>query len=248
LVLCRGSGRELYARAPAATTSAPPSPGKRPPVLPGLPTGTRTPAGKRPRPRSRAGTHAQPPQARRHPVQLCSAPSVSPVRASSLRPQPINRETDVRLILPALAIATLVLTSCGPQEGGCTKDTDCASGRVCSARECVDRSVKSPGGGGGGSPTGGGSSCGTNHCGGSCPACPSSRSFCNKIAIQGDDRTVCGECPQGDSDYCERHGYCVHKETGGPCSEGYSFRCTRDTSTSGTVCDCAYVSCQFKWN
>jgi hypothetical protein len=143
----------------------------------------------------------------------------------------------------ALLVSLGALASCGAQRSGCDKDTDCATGRICVARACVDRASST-----GVSGVSSGGACGNNQCGASCSACPSGRSFCNKIAVAGDDRSFCGECPRGDDDYCASRGDCVNKSTGAPCAPDFVFRCTDDASTTGTVCDCALLSCQFKWN
>jgi hypothetical protein len=102
----------------------------------------------------------------------------------------------------AFLIAVLTFLSCGqPDTGGCSKDTDCAYGRVCSSRVCVDRVFGNGTGGGWGSSfsSGGGSSSSSG--GGASGGCTSDGE-CRGRCVSG----KCVDC-KSDAD-CQSFGQC----------------------------------------
>jgi hypothetical protein len=137
-----------------------------------------------------------------------------------------------------LALVQGCLSTTSDDEVGCTKDTECAEGRICESRRCVPDPMLGSGGSGGSSGAGGSGGSATGGTGGTGPACsatdpilcpsPDEMSIC----IQGGYQTI--DCVTA----CTTLGFEV-----GPCEEALGCACGLPTNAAcetgvNAFCEC----------
>ncbi len=149
--------------------------------------------------------------------------------------------------IAALCCTTTACASSTPQQGGCTKDTDCAAGRICTADgRCAGESS-------GPAATASAPANSAADAGASCGSCPAPTPFCARK----DGAWICSECAgpasAGTSDatgdgYCRSSGHCVARPgSSSSLSCEFSPKCWSEANQTGYFCYCNSNSdsCEF---
>jgi hypothetical protein len=141
----------------------------------------------------------------------------------------------IPLTLGAMLLVQGCFSTASDDEGGCTKDTDCAEGRICESRRCVPNPILGSGGTGGSSGTGGSGGSATGGTGQACSTsdpilCPTPDEM--SLCIQGAYQTI--DCVTA----CTTLGFEV-----GPCEETRGCGCGRPTNADCETGVNAFCAC-----